>query len=597
MSNAPFKVKAIYEYSSPHDDDLSFPLGQVINVTEEEDADWYVGEYAGSDGAQHTGLFPKNFVEKYEPEIPSRPSRPTRPKAAQQSPTIEAASVEKQEEPPPPLPAQSKPQPPPIEPDEESEEEPAPPPAVVREVPKAAPAPTAPKAVPTATKGPPPPVSEKPSSFRDRIAAFNKQDVPVTPFKPGGAPSTFVKKPFVAPPPSRNAYVPPPKAEAAPQKIYRREEDPEIAERQAQDLAAAEHAGLAGPGGEEVAGSVEAEAGEDAPKPQSLKDRIALLQKQQMEQAQRRSEVSQKEKPKKPAKKRTNSSERGPSIEEAGEPLEHIRSEEQTERGSEERPRERVRMPAARVASPAPMSPSLAREDILSDGNEADQSAAGETTEANEDTTEDEGDQTTRESIDVPRAAAAPVQEPDVGEEEDTTEGEVEEEDEVDEEERRRVELRQRMAKMSGGMGMAGMFGPQPGMAMSGPGVTKKRSTKQDRPTKTEEATPSSPPAQARVPMIPVPGMQHVSRPQDEQSNVPVTKEDEPVGMITNERGPGVVPDLEDVKPEPPTRSSTGRSSLDRPLPRAPTAERGVPPPVPGQRPVLPPAESKYTHV
>ena len=40
-----FKVKAIYDYASPHDDDLSFALGQIITVTEEEDADWYVGEY------------------------------------------------------------------------------------------------------------------------------------------------------------------------------------------------------------------------------------------------------------------------------------------------------------------------------------------------------------------------------------------------------------------------------------------------------------------------------------------------------------------------------------------------------------------------
>ena len=40
-----YKVKAVYDYSSPHDDDLSFTIGQIITVTEEEDQDWYVGEY------------------------------------------------------------------------------------------------------------------------------------------------------------------------------------------------------------------------------------------------------------------------------------------------------------------------------------------------------------------------------------------------------------------------------------------------------------------------------------------------------------------------------------------------------------------------
>ncbi|KAK5263498.1 assembly of actin patch protein, partial [Exophiala xenobiotica] len=81
---------------------------------------------------------------------------------------------------------------------------------------------------PTSTSKPPPPVAEKPnsSSFKDRIAAFNKPAAaPITPFKPGGGSGTgFIKKPFVAPPPSRNAYVPPPREQPV-QKPYHREEE------------------------------------------------------------------------------------------------------------------------------------------------------------------------------------------------------------------------------------------------------------------------------------------------------------------------------------------------------------------------------------
>lgn len=54
----PFKVKAIFEYKSDYEDDLSFPVGQLITVTEVEDEEWYSGTYDGK-----SGMFPKNFVE------------------------------------------------------------------------------------------------------------------------------------------------------------------------------------------------------------------------------------------------------------------------------------------------------------------------------------------------------------------------------------------------------------------------------------------------------------------------------------------------------------------------------------------------------
>ncbi|KAF2226184.1 hypothetical protein BDZ85DRAFT_294521 [Elsinoe ampelina] len=586
MSAAPFKVKAVFEYSSPHEDDLSFPNGQIITVTEEEDADWYVGEYTDEQGAPQSGLFPKNFVERYEPEVPSRPTRPARSKGTVQSPPTQAAEFADDEDtaaPPPNVESKPAPAPAPAQDPEPVAEKPPPP---AREEPKAAPAqapiaaadtPSKPEQPTSGTpgKGPPPPVAAKSSSFKDRIAAFNKSaDAPVLPFKPSGSTGSYgIKKPFVAPPPSRNAYVPPPKPDPV-QKIYRRDEDPEIAERLAEDRAAAESAGLAV---SQDLGTADAEEGEDAPKPQSLKDRIALLQKQQAEQAQRRADAGGKEKPKRPSKKRTESAEQVAAEED-------VQDESEKSlpiRTSQDVP-DQLQTTRTRTMSPAPMSPSVREHDILSDGNEADQSAAGETTEANEDTSDaDEGEpQRSAPPTRPVRAAAAPAHEADVGDEEDTTEGQSEE-DEMDEETRRKLELRERMAKISGGMGMAGMFGPQPGMAIAPP-RQKSTKSKEPRERKVSEDKPASPPQPPRA-MIPVPGMMpQVASPQSEDTEFAVGKEEEPAGSITNTRDPDETPDVEDVKPPPPPKES--RKSMD---------DRGAAPPVPGDRPVpLPPPSS-----
>ena len=150
------------------------------------------------------------------------------------------------------------------------------------------------------SKPPLPAAGEKPSggSFKDRIAAFNKPAAPpIVPFNPNGSASSagFIKKPFVAPPPSKNAYIPQPREQ--PQKIYRREEDPEITDRLNHDHPAVDRPLVSAEPTDEPA--------EDQPKPTSLKERIALLQKQQLEQVARHGEaVQKKEKPKKPPKKR-----------------------------------------------------------------------------------------------------------------------------------------------------------------------------------------------------------------------------------------------------------------------------------------------------
>jgi hypothetical protein len=61
-----FKVKAVCEYISPFNDTLQFPSEQIITVTQEEEGDWYIGEYMDTSGVKQKGFFPKKFVEKYE---------------------------------------------------------------------------------------------------------------------------------------------------------------------------------------------------------------------------------------------------------------------------------------------------------------------------------------------------------------------------------------------------------------------------------------------------------------------------------------------------------------------------------------------------
>jgi myosin tail region-interacting protein MTI1 len=546
-----FRVKALYEYSSPHEDDLSFPQGQVISVTEEEDADWYVGEYVDAAGVKQAGLFPKNFVEKFEPEMPPRPTRPTRhkqpeaplpadeppadehPVVAATSPVIqspvqekhlptpsEAPQVEPKEtlSPPPPQPvAASKPVPPPSSPQPAAKAS-APPPAPSAKV--------------------PPAVAEKPSSFKDRIAAFNKPAAaPITPFKSGGAPSTFIKKPFVAPPPSRNAYVPPPTRNVPQAQVYRREEDPEIAERRAQDQENAERAGLTV--------SANQEEGEDAPKPTSLKERIALLQKQQMEQA-RRAEASHKEKPKRPPKKRTESHEKQET--QADDEAANV---DTTGSVSSDISREVARPPAPRKPSHGPQTT-----EVLSDANDADQSAAGETTEDAEGTSTSVEEEDDRKA----RAAQVPTQKPTSHEPAEEEEGESteDEEDEIDEETRRRMELRERMAKMSGGMGMAGMFGPPGGLPMGMPSQKKKKAPPPPERKPTEESAPSHQPA--RIAMIPVPGMAQVRSQEPEDRQLAAEEETEEPAAITSHHRPGEVPDIETVK-----RRTSSMTSHDKP--------------------------------
>ncbi|KAL2856586.1 hypothetical protein BJY01DRAFT_203055 [Aspergillus pseudoustus] len=583
MSSAPFTVKAVFEYSSSHEDDLNFGIGQIITVTAVEDDEWYFGEYADAAGSK-VGIFPKNFVEKYEPPAPPRPSRPSRPKKEPEvfadpepapveypPPAAETRPSEPEEEvasvpetravpPPPQLPPAAVESPPAVES--------APPKPAAAPAPAAQPFTHEPEPAPKpASKPPPPTVAGKPSgsSFRDRIAAFNKPAAaPVTPFKPGGYSSSFIKKPFVAPPPSKNAYVPPPRE--APPVAYRREEDTEIRDRPAPEP----------PVSETRPGPIDAteEGGEDQPKPTSLKERIALLQKQQMEQAARHAEAAQKkEKAKRPAKKRTDSHEDDiPTTEVA------VEGDESPEAG-----RDHSVETLKGQSPPTAQHPSI--HDLASDTNDADDSAAADTEDAEEMSTGRE------ELDDRPRAAVRPptqkrIEEHEISDNEkekdvDNEDEEEEEEEDIDPEVKRKMELRARMAKMSGGMGMMGFFGPPGGMPVPPVGPRKPKA-----PFETEKhPVESEPVAAPSAPPVPLPGMNAIRSPL--ASPTIEKSQEEPRSIVSPEQHAplGAEASGEEYDDELPPRRS-----VDKPLPTA--HERPVPPPLPPMdtRPVPPPA-------
>ena len=593
MAKPPFQVKALYDYRSPHEDDLSFPNAQLITVTDEEDNDWFYGEYEDANGTKQEGLFPRNFVKTYEPETPPRPNRQNRAKKdIEPTPTVADAEESRvseyiQEEASPASSSQPNQAAKSKEPGEaqeaEPEPEPEPQPSPVAILPQAqtstrAPPPAVPSASrevkpvpPIASKGAPPPVTEKSASgsFRDRINAFNKSSAPPpAPSKPAGlggsGGSSFVKKPFVAPPPSKNAYIPPPRQDV-PHKIYRREEDPEVVAQASRDPDEEEHP-------PPQAQIYQADNSEEQPKPTSLKERIALLQKQQAEQASRHAE--KKEKPKKPQRKQEAEQPAPEHDDDEGEDLERAKSNETTGKKSMDASRDArssTRPRKSREDAAAGSSAAVPPRELFSDGNDADQSGAADTGEEEDQSTgrDDSDDKPRRQASMVSqRSPQPPSQEQKSMEPEGKDEDgeEVEEEDDVNPEVKRRMEIRERMAKMSGGMGMAGMFGPPGGMPQPR-APTKQGTSSSER--KMSGSSKHEPAAEAsRAPPVPIMSMSGLSKVKSPEAEAPAQHEpevekeesEEPMSIVQG-REPEDVPDVEDLKEEPtPTRRSTDRA-------------------------------------
>ena len=586
MERPPFRVKAIYDYTSRHDDDLSFSKGQIIKVSEEEDAEWYYGEYEDTLGNKRKGLFPKNFVTVYEPELPQRPTRSSRSKKESM---VSALPADKHENSPAVQPGLDEPETDVITPSGERVTNINEPSAEISHdttsavqtsqgspsVPlvNAANKPTHSNAAkPTSSL-----VAEKPmiGSFRDRINAFNKPAVgPVAPPKPGGLGSPggagFIKKPFVAPPPSKNAYVPSSR-EPPPQRLYRREEDPEIIPQPLNNAENNEGAALP------LTGSSVGD--EDAqPKPTSLKDRIALLQKQQLEQAARHADAGQrKEKPKRPPKKRMASQERalGQENQAESEAVERIFSSDSIRKRSTDLSRDDqsgsrsiASSHKSRDTTPLASPTTAPSREFLSDANDADQSGAGDTEDGEEMLTgqADSDEKRHGKTSMASRRLQLPMREANVerevtnedqaqeeieGEEENVDQKEEaeeevveeeEEEEEVDSEVKRRIKIRERMAKMSGGMGMPGMFGPAGGM----PSIASRKqgSASSERKPSAISASAITEPSASQAPPIPLTtmlGIPRVSTPEQELKSMETGEAttDEPrtssVGQTPNE--------------------------------------------------------------
>ncbi|RMD40566.1 hypothetical protein DV735_g4558, partial [Chaetothyriales sp. CBS 134920] len=513
MPAVPFKVRAVFDYRSDEPDDLSFANGQLITVTEDDDADWYTGEYTNAAGERAEGIFPRNFVEIYEPAIPSRPVRTPRRVPA---PDVQGL-------------AQAQP---------EAASEAAPP--------------------------GPPAVADKPSSssFKDRIAAFNKAAAaPVAPFKPSSqtANSGFIKKSFVAPPPSKNSYVPPPPRDIPVVKTYRREEDPSLQHD-------TEREGTAAASPPPVAAR-DLDEGDDQPKPTTLKERIALLQKQQLESAQRQADAAaKKDKPRKPAKKRSETTDEVDREVVPDTPHEPLQGADNTTAKSVaaagEEPEE---------TRPPPVVPLPARE-LVSDTNDADDSGAADTEDAQETSTEEER----------PRAKAAPAvvshAEPVLPPRREATDSSSTQTD--------------RMAKMSGGMGMMGMFGPPAALSTAPP--RKAKAVPEHRQADPGQQEDGAATARAKpVPVMALPGMAP-----------PLPIRQEPSRQLLAEQTEAA----DDAEPQPAKRSFTGRSvasaasgqsqkadpapsltSVEREVPASPTVREGrapPPPPPTGARPL-----------
>lgn len=588
-ADPPFKVKALFDYSSPHEDDLNFPANEIITVTAIEDNDWYYGEYDDkASGARKEGIFPINFVERVVVEMPPRPARSggSRKKPAEEQPyheperpeeSVRPPAAEEAAPPPPPAPAATKPSPteappPPVVTPRPVEAVPPPPPpeeprpaprhvepAPPMSPPKASRAP-APEAAASPSGGKPPP-PEKPSSFKDRLALFNKGGAaPIAPFNPHKPPPTFVKKPYVPPPPSKNSYVPPP---IQSQPKPRRDEEMALPSPRPDSPPARRSA------------EVERVPEEEKPK-MGLKDRIALLQNQQLDPT----GLAGASKPKpRPKPKRPTPTERAAAEEQH---REEATSPEAAEAAVPRKSYDLSRPEIADVEEEQELPPKPKRSiDIRRDEPQFEDSSAGE------------ADVSTNEEGRAPHRPAIHENKSDYGDDEganedtpdapDTTEGEDEgegeDEDDVDPEVARKLALRERMAKMSGGMGMYGIFGPP--MGAPAPPNARKKSTgpksDEERPRKSHDGDEHQErsPEVARPMAVPVfPMMPKVQSPPEVEKEPDTEEHNVPAGEIISERYDSEEEvDVEDMEP-----THADKPHGPRPMPgmSAPVVPEGV---------------------
>jgi hypothetical protein len=116
------------------------------------------------------------------------------------------------------------------------------------------------------------------------------------------------------------------------------------------------------------------------------------------------------------------------------------------------------------------------------------------------------------------------------------------------------MELRERMAKMSGGMGMMGFFGPPGGMSVPGAGPRKPKATAETE-KKTEDSDRAAPATAPPVPVMALPGMNAV-RPTAASPSVEKEEDVPHPASVTEQHPPQEIPDVEDVVQEDPSRGA-----------------------------------------
>lgn len=523
MVNAPFSVQALYPYESDVEGDLTFNAGQVIKVTVIEDEEWYSGSYTDTKTGQlKTGMFPQNFVEAVTPSL---------------SKDVTHAPVQTQEE------------------DDFTE---------VDEIPTASQGFQKSSASPTQASGsikpsavnipdnsasvnvPPQSLgssqdettSKKRFSFQDRIAAFNTSSSDAAAPSPFSQPkpATYAKKTFYATP--SNSYVPQipsiPKSNVKSPPLPPQVPASEIVHYNDHN---------------------DSEEEQQAMMKVPLKERIKLLQQQQQAEAARAEAALAKKKNKAPKPRK-------PSEEQL----------EAVDMGS-------IKSPLTNASTGA----SLNRRDSLDSHFELDSTQTGGSLKSMPTGDDQQGHQTsapllasvqesdgapsslpTRRSIDSSKNMGEQISESQnyVDEEEE----EEDEDDEEDEEEAKRLALRERMAKISGGMGMhLGMVMPG-GFGMPGGGGDRKPKKKA-----IEEEVPEQP-RQAPIPILPFalpPGASNplaankISDPSDAEED----EEDEstlPVASSQTQQQPRAIP-----PPAPTSGVNPGKSEsiANSPLP------------------------------
>jgi hypothetical protein len=201
---------------------------------------------------------------------------------------------------------------------------------------------------------------------------------------------------------------------------------------------------------------------------------------------------------------------------------------------------------------------------MVSDTNDADYSAAADSEDAGEtSTSKDEDEERSHASIQRQPSTRSVEQQGDEADVEEET-GEEEEEEDIDPETRRRMELRNRMAKMSGGMGMMGLFGPPGGMPAPSARKPKTPGESEKRLGEPEVTSPTNAPP---VPMVPMPGMNIGSKPARPSADVE-KEEEEPLATPVSEQHPAYeVADVEDTVHE----GALPRRSTDRAPPVPPS--------------------------